>query len=264
MTVPWWHKLMSSSIAGGFGGYICFPWEGLKKQKQRGQPITMKSFYPTELMRGSTGFATSVTVATMASMTFNNLLHGLPGYDPTSHVCIVSAAVGAGMIGAIVGSTPVENLIAKQQELKTGPVQAMRHMLQQGITRPWVGVRELAIREGGFAFSMLVGGRAANKAAYEQTQSKMLGNVAEGGACALGAAITHPWDRIATYRQIRDGKISLSQAIREINRQGWKGFFPGLEHRVVLFWGCAALIPRIEEIISRTILNNGAFYDRSY
>ena len=239
---------VSAVFGGAAGGYLCFPFEGLKKRLQSGQPITASSFHPTELFRGSIPFATSVMAATVASMTLHKALQTRSWYDSSSPTCEAGSAMMSGALGAVVGSTPVENVILTQQLNKTGPFKAVRILFKQGISRPWLGLPELMMREAGFAGSMLWGGRAAKNVAYEKTQSEALSHVAEFGACILGAVITHPADTLATHKQKNNGALSSSQAVKNIfQKHGLLGFFRGCSHRIFLFTGCAVLIPRIEK-----------------
>ena len=159
--------VFESALGGAIGGWVCFPWESLKKRLQRGElaPSDFRNWangrlihvlHPRELYRGSGGFGAAVMTATASSMTFNALLkEKLPGYNPHSLIWQGSAAVASGMLGAVVGSTPVENMLLVQQQHRIGPSAAVKWMMQQGVFRPWVGVRELMLREAGFAGVML-------------------------------------------------------------------------------------------------------------
>ncbi len=259
-------RSMSSSAVGGYlGGYVCFPFEGIKKRVQRGELHSADFFHlsngklfaaihPKELLRGSTAFATSVTVASASSMTFNSVLKKMPFYDSTSSKSNMLAAISSGMLGALVGSTPVENTILVQQERRIAPAQAMRYMLNQGITRPWVGARELMMREAGFAGVMLYAGPVANKAVLEKTDSHALAALAEIGAGIGGAILTHPADTLATWRQKKEGQISLVKGVEELYAlDGAKTFFRGVGSRLFLFTGCAMVIPRAAKFVNDQI-----------
>lgn len=242
-----WHIPFSAAIGGGTGGYLCYPFEGLKKKYQSGQKI---SFHPLELYRGSSAFSMSVTTATVASMTFQHLLKSMPGYDHTSSTWEAASAVASGMLGACIGSTPVENIILTQQLNQTGPSQAVRILLKQGIARPWLGLPELMVREAGFAGTMLWAGKAARTKAYELTDSEMAASGAEIAAAVGGAIGTQPADTVATKKQHANGDFSSRQAIQAIYREsGMRGFFRGGSQRVFLFTGCAIIIPRMESIV---------------
>lgn len=254
--------LTSSALGGYIGGYTCFPFEGIKKRLQRGELLAsdflnlkngklLTALRPQELLRGSTAFATSVTVASASSITLHSLLKKLPFYDASSSSWNISTAVGSGMLGALLGSTPVENTILVQQEKNIAPVKAMRHMLEQGLTRPWVGARELMMREAGFAGVMLYAGPAANKLVLEKTNDKGLALIGELAAGAIGALLTHPADTLATYRQKLEGKVSLLDGAKQLYSQnGLPSFFKGAIFRVFLFVGCATIIPRAAKVVS--------------
>lgn len=254
-------KIISASFGGAIGAGICYPWEGLKKRVQSGQIVILKpaeffkrssALHPLELYRGSTSFMASVTIATTTAMLFNRAfkLHGLAALAGDDITALLS-----GMLGAIVGSTPVENIILTQQLNKVGPFKAWRIMLNQGLTRPWVGVRELAMREAGFAYVMLRGASAVEEAVFKKTQNDTWAFLASLGMGALGATATQPFDVIATYRQHSHGTIPLTTAIKQIAKaQGLRGFLKGLEHRLFLFTGCALIIPRAEKSIASQLV----------
>ena len=259
-------KTLTSSAGGGFiGGYICFPFEGMKKRLQRGEILRsdflnlsngklLKALHPLELLRGSTSFGTSVTVASATSMTIHSVLRKLPFYDPSSEAWNVATAVGSGMIGAILGSTPVENTILVQQEQNIGPLKAVRHMLREGITRPWVGGRELMMREAGFAGVMLHAGPTVNKAVLDETGSERLALIGELAMGAVGALATHPADTLATYRQKLNGKVYLLDGVRKLyDQDGLRAFYRGGISRVFLFVGCAVIIPRTAKTIDTAL-----------
>lgn len=245
-----WHVVFSAALGGSGGAFFNFPFEGLKKRIQTGQQI---SLHLKELYRGATPFAVSVTIATVASMTFNDLLRKIPGYDYSSPVCNGASAITSGMLGALVGSTPVENVILTQQLKQMRPTQAIVTMVKErGLRRLWVGFPELALREAGFAGAMLWGVDAARAQVLSKTDSKPLAEAAALGVGVVGAVITHPFDTVATIKQKSDGRLSSRQAIEEIYRgYGLKGFFRGVSSRVVLFTGCAYTIPGITGIIQK-------------
>lgn len=258
-------QLVCNAGGGSMGGYLCFPFESVKKRMQRGV-LSPQDFYnlangrvynvlkPAELYRGSTPFATAVLVASVTQMTFNDLFKRLSFYDPNSNLHNATMAISSGILGAIVGSTPVENTILVQQVKSLSPVKAIKHMLNQGIARPWVGVRELMCREAGFAAVMLYAGPTANRIIYDKTQNKIAAFAAETAAGAIGAILTHPFDTLATRRQKYDGNVPLlKEACNMYAKEGWKVFFRGSVARVGLFVGCAVTIPRIANIISNTL-----------
>jgi hypothetical protein len=247
-----WHVPVSAAIGGAIGGYVCFPFEGLKKRLQSSQPITMRTFHPKELMRGSTSFSGAVTAATVGSMIARRVIQAMPGYDPSSQTHEAFSAITGGVVGSFVGSTPVENIT--QQLNKTGPLGAARILFKQGVTRPWVGGKALAGREAGFSGVAFWGGRAANKAVYERTQNSALAYGAEIAVDIGGATITHSFDTIATHQQKANGTLSFTKAYKKILReQGRKGFFAGVYQRWFLFTGCAVIIPRAAEFVLRTL-----------
>ena len=250
----WWHSFASSSLGGATGGLLCYPPEGFKKRSQTGQKIT---FNPVEIYRGSGAFATSVMLASLTQMSFFKAFQSLPGYDKDSALWNVSSSLMSGMLGATVGSTPVENIILTQQLNKTNPLNAIKIMLGQGVFRPWVGLPQLAMREAGFGLTMLWGARAAYDAVLQLSDSASLAYGGQIAAGIVGATVTQPFDTMATYRQHRDGKISSVDTVKKIySEKGFGGFFKGLKHRSVLFTGCAVTIPYVEEKIRNALAKN--------
>ncbi len=243
-----WSVLLSAASGGATGAYVCFPFEAAKKMLQRGVPLPFNR--PLEFYRGSTSFSVSVTAATVAAMTFRHGLQQLPGYDSTSTPWAAFSAVFGGMLGATVGSTPVENIILYQQAHKCGPKVAIRELFVQGLFRPWVGLPELMMREAGFAGTFMWGGRAASAKVKQHTDSALIGGATELVVSLLGATCTQPFDALATLRQRHDGKLSSLDAIRLLKKtKGFRGFFGGLSGRAFLFTGCAVIIPRVEEVV---------------
>ena len=208
-------------------------------------------FIRKNLYRGATAFAVSVTFATVTAMCFDRVLKTAPGYDHSSPAWNGVSAVTSGMLGAVVGSTPVENIILVQQLNKTSPTNAIRTMMKQGPTRLWVGLPELAVREGGFAGAMLWGVDAARAKVLSHTNSEPLAETAGVGIGLVGAAFTQPFDTLATIKQKSNGSLSSTQAIRQIYAtKGPLGFFSGLSQRAILFTGCAYTIPKIQRFAS--------------
>ena len=246
------YTLISAPLGGAVGGLSCYPFESIKKRVERGEKLEWKHFHPEELYRGATSFATSVAIATLGQMTARRLIQSLPSYDSNKWQHAATSALAAGVVGAFVGSTPVENTILVQQVHQVGPKEAIKIMLRQGITRPWVGFPELAGREAIFALTMLFGTKKAEEVVQEKTGNEKLAFVAGLGAGVLGAVVSQPFDMLATQRQKVDGKISSLDAVRRLFiEQGAKSFFTGLRARVFLFVGCAMMIPPAEARVAQ-------------
>lgn len=270
----WWHNYVSSAAGGATGGYVCFPFEGLKKRMQTKQPI---SFHPKELYRGSSAFAVSVMLASFSQMAFYDQFKKLPGYDADSVAWNSGLAVMSGMLGAVVGSAPVENDILTQQLNKTNPFTAFRIMFKEGYTRPWTGLAPLMYRESGFGLTMLYGAEKAYNVVYNATGSAPLSVAAQMSAGIVGAILSQPGDTLATRMQ-RHGE-SLPQAVKSIRNEGlkevakseetaaesgmlssaWKkvkankAFFKGGSQRVFLFTGCAMIIPPATRAVKKML-----------
>lgn len=266
-----WQTVTSSIVGGAAGGFLFFPAEGLKKRLQSDKLHAAdfrnlstgnlrQALHPRELFRGSSAFATSVMVATVTSMAFNRAIKELSFYDDSSSAHRLVAAFASGALGAIVGSTPVENTILTQQSIKKGPIPAVQHMLKQGISRPWVGVCELMARESIFAGVMLFGAPAARNYIKEKTNSDVQAELGAVGVGVIGALASHPFDTTATYRQSQDGQIPLRQAVENIyKKSGIQGFYKGGACRVILFTGCAISIPKISKIVENVLNGKAPF-----
>ncbi|HTM63180.1 MAG TPA: MC/SLC25 family protein [Gammaproteobacteria bacterium] len=239
---------VSSALGGATGGYVCFPFEGLKKRIQTKQPI---SFNPKELFRGSTAFSGSVMLATFSQMGFYDLFKQIPGYNPESKIWNTNLAIASGMLGAVVASAPVENVILTQQLNKTNPINAIKIMFKDSLLRPWTGVAPLMYREAGFGLTMLYGAEEAYRIAHNMTGSVSLGIMAQIAAGMGGAIITQPGDTIATRMQ-KHGD-TLSQAVSNVKKEGFKGFFKGGSQRLFLFTGCATIIPPATRAFKRML-----------
>jgi hypothetical protein len=244
--------IFSSAMGGSIAAGGFYPGESLKKKFQTGQMI---SLYPQKLWQGCTPYIVSVTSATVTSMTFRHYLEKIPGYDYSSPYHQAASAISGGMLGALFGSTPVENTILEQQMKNLGPIEAIKSLFKQGVFRPWVGLPELMMREAGFVGLMLWGSDAAEQKVTELTGKPSLGKITQLALGVGGAAATQPFDTIATYKQQHLG-ISSIDAIKRIYAQGGLlRFQAGLSGRVFLFTGCMLTIPTIEAKIRKTLSN---------
>lgn len=238
---------ISAPSGGAVGAYICFPFEGIKKRLQSGQRVQLNL---RELFRGSTAFSGSVALNTLMAMAVKRSIECTPGYDRSSITHEAGSALGAGVVGAFVGSTPVENIILVQQLKKLGPIGAICHIFSQSITRLWVGFPELACREAGFAGCMLYFVDKAEKVIQKRTGSVALAQLGGFGVGIFGAIATQPFDMIATIKQKSEGTIRSRDAIRDTYReQGLLALWRGGGPRVVLFSGCAYIIPKVEDVV---------------
>lgn len=245
-TAPaWWQTPISAAIGGAIGGYLCFAFEGLKKRAQSNQLISKASFHPKELLRGSTSFAMSVGSTSVAQFTIQRLLRNLPLYDDKSVTWNVGTAMASGMCGAFF-STMVENIILQQQLAKSGPSKAIRELFKQGYARPWLGLPELMVREGGFALTMLYLAFAVGEHIKSKTNNNALVYAGEIAVGVFGAALTHPFDTAATYKQ-KNLTTSKSAFMNIYAKDGIAGFYKGVGWRALLFTGCMLVIPYTEK-----------------
>ncbi|MFI0435084.1 MAG: hypothetical protein ACH350_05085 [Parachlamydiaceae bacterium] len=262
--IGFWRELTVDATSGFIAGSACFVFEGLKKRGQRNE-IQFLDYYrlsngnlfrvlhPREALRGVSSFAGAVALNAASGMTFTKCLRDLSFYDKTSEKHKVGTAIVGGMFGAIF-STCAENTIVVQQEHKMGPVQAWRHMLKQGARRPFVGLRELMMREAGFIGSILYFGPRARELTVEKTESQALGWLSAIGVGATFAVATHPADTLATWRQKKEGKLSFIGGVKELYGQGGLNpFFRGVGSRICLFTGCFLILESLPQEINKRI-----------
>ncbi len=90
-----------------------------------------------------------------------------------------------------------------------------------------------------------------------KTNSETLSTAAGIGSALMGAAVTQPFDVIATIKQESDGALTSTQAIRQIySRKGVLGFVSGLTQRMFLFAGCAYIIPKIAKKVKDQLIKD--------
>lgn len=257
-------ELAINASSGALAGYTCFPFEGLKKRYQR-KELQSSDFFnlkngrllnalrPPELYRGAVSFTSAVAINAGTGLTIAGLLKKLPFYDSEKETHVFATDMLGAAAGAIVASTPVENTIVIQQSLKVGPIQAWKYMLSQGITRPWVGVAELITREIGFVgCTILYFGPKIRDHVQEKTNNAMLATLSYAGTGVVFAVLTHPADTLATWRQKRDGKITVIEGIKELHSSGGaKAFFRGVLPRIFLFTGCFSIIETVPRLIHK-------------
>jgi hypothetical protein len=251
--------------SGSFAGATCFIFEGLKKRFQRGELLRKDFFelhngnlwrvlHPKEAFRGATSFSISVALNAAAGLTFSKFIRSRSFYDDSLESHKLITAIAGGMIGAVVASTPVENTIVVQQEHKIKPIQAWRYMLKQGLRRPWVGVRELMMREAGFIGSVLYFGPKVREIIIEKTNNQALAMLGSIGVGATFATLTHPADTLATWRQKKEGKLSLIGGIKELYALAGTGaFFRGVGARIWLFTGCFLILEKVPPYVNKKI-----------
>ena len=256
--------MLVDAVSGATAGTTCFVFEGLKNRLQRGE-ITPRDFYqltngnlirvlhPKEAFRGVSSFAGSVALNATAGLTFSKIIRDLPFYDEKSEKHQLGSAVAGGMFGGIF-STGAENMIVVQQELKSGPVRAWSYMITQGPTRPFVGLRELMIREAGFIGSVLYFGPKASQVTLEKTNSEALALLSGVGVGIVGATITHPADTLATWRQKHNGTLTFIGGAKDLyEKDGVKTFFRGVGARIWLFTGCFLILENLRPFINEHI-----------
>lgn len=254
---PWWHTPISAFIGGAGGGFACFFAEGLKKRSQSNQPISLASFYPKELLRGSTSFALSVGTTSVAQFTLKRLLKNLPSYDDTSATWNVATAIASGMCGALF-STVVENIILQQQLTKSTPSKAISTLVKQGYVRPWLGLPELMVREGGFALTMLYLACVVSEHLKAKYNNEAVSHAGEIGVGVFGAFFTHPFDTMATYKQ--KNLTNTRTALKDLYAQnGFSAFYKGVGYRAMLFTGCMLIIPYLENKSAKALQDLSLF-----
>ncbi len=256
----YYDTLVKDIVAGMAGGYLCFPFEGMKKRLQSGQLNRMDfqinnlsnkklltTIAPRELFRGSMPFSFSVTITTTISFACYRSLQGLPQYKESYEAGV---AIASGAFAAVFGSTPVENTILVQQKRTVNPVGAVAYMLKRGVFSPWIGVKELMCREAGFAGVMFYAAPRARQIILKETNQPVLAFIGQLGTGIFGSLATHPFDTVATHRQNLEGKVGTIKAVKDLYQTGGlPAFYRGGTFRVFLFTGCALIIPKIQQVL---------------
>lgn len=264
----WWQPIAKGFLSGTLAGYVCYPYEGWKKSKQSGLPLPrfweLKAVY-----RGANAFALPLAPVSIVQVSVNtSLRNSLPkDADEGLKICV---DVLSGSMGALV-SAPVEHIVLTQRKFNIGPIQAIKKLAGNGYTYPWTGLKPLMVREAGFGFTMLTGAEKAGTWLSESYHSLFPGidlkPVGMIGTGIVGAAVTHPFDTIATRKQLSNNRISMSQAATEVyKKHGLSGFFLGYRHRAFLFTGCALIMNAVNKEFDKRMesrkanLNNHATF----
>jgi hypothetical protein len=208
-------NFFANVLAGTTIAFTCFPLEGLKKwwqSKQDGH--TLSSWKNYRLLRGSTVFAINIIPTTVVQLTTKSSLKYYLREESSLIEKIFGSAL-CGISGAIC-ATFVENVIIRQQILKSGPMHALVEMLNISIFRPWKSFRLIATRDGIFTVSMFCILPELEKKIKKLFPDNYLTVILARFAIGfLGTVLSHPWDTLATRMQMTHERMSLKMAYKD-------------------------------------------------
>ncbi len=241
-------SLVTGSAAGVGIAYSTFPAEGFKKHCQTRQVGGFKPY------RGSLLFAVNIVPTTAIQWATDGVLRS---YMPENAVFSQQLAASAfcGVTGALT-ATPVENSIIRQQMMKAGAKAAVADMMKQGVLRPWKTFGLVATRDAIFTMwmmSILPALKARTKEMDERTQ--LLANLT---GSALGAAVSHPFDTVATNIQKSHDSARAAAMARELFlKEGMRAFYRGYPSRLFLFFAFSNGIPVFKQTADHCIYGRG-------
>lgn len=252
------NNMLSGMISGTVIAYTTFPLEGLKKwlqamldaKKNNTEIDPNNKFKP---YRGSTVFAANIIPTTTIQFLTN---HAISSFLPASPSVWqnIGASIFSGITGAVT-ATFVENTIARQHAMKSGPIIAIKDMFKVGPLRAWKSYPHIATRDGIFTFSMFWAVPEAIK--WVNT------NIGEGydtatrfTVSALGAALSHPVDTIGTLLQkTHEKKSTFNIAKNLLAEKGVTSFFKGYVPRLAIFGIFSNALPELHQFVEKNIVN---------
>jgi hypothetical protein len=241
---------LSNTAASTILAYTFFPFEGYKKHRQAER---LEKFHP---FRGSHVFAANFVPTSVIQLTTNKLIQKYYTGTPSTFFNFTSS-IACGVAGATV-ATFVENCIARQQEMKSTLPVALKDMFKQSLLRPWKSFPLIAARDGIFTACMFWADGAASTLAKKYTSDSMSSNEKLGiwlsakfAISSLGAALSHPFDTVATNMQRTHQKISSLETAKQImQKSGVKGFYLGYPYRLVMFCSFSNLLPLLKNEVT--------------
>lgn len=241
----------SGAVAGVGIAYTTFPAEALKKRFQTGIEHHGFRYY-----RGSLLFATNIVPTTAIQLGTDKMLASYILHKDAGIAEQLAASAFCGVTGAIT-ATPVENTVIRQQAMKTGAVGVMHDLYAQGVMRFWKTYHLIAIRDSIFTLFMLSFLPAINQFSKENIDERYHLAVNFAGS-SVGAALSHPFDTVATNIQKTHEKISTQAMARHIYQtQGVRGFYNGLGCRLFLFFAFANGIPQFKQAADHYLFSRG-------
>lgn len=239
------------AIAGVTEAILEQPLLYFKNTLQRGDPIEW--FKPKIWYRGL-GMNIVALTPSIGLQTASNT--SLKSVMPGSGMPIeMSRAFIAGLTSVLLW-TPVELIMLDQQKKNRNILETARCLIKEAGWRVlFRGSSAIALREGPWAVSYLVGFPLAQKAIKNQIDNPIVGNVGAyfGAGALVGSAYTvttQPFDTIQICMQADYQGIvvkNMRDAVRNIYRtRGIKGFFSGVVPRTI---NCGFAIPLIGTLI---------------
>lgn len=284
----WWHPVVAGWIAGTMGGYGSFIFEALKKQKGSGQdnPFKDKTLSILGKVRrsyvGVHSFGLTLAPVSIVQVSLNDVLTKHSIFKGWEEYNKYLAGLVSGAMGALV-SAPVEHLVLTQQRETT----QRKELVAKGLLEKakekcslkeaasllyekkpfyaWTGLPPLLGRESIFGFTMLIGAEeTGNWLSKKFNRDLMLpGQILAGLG---GAFISHPFDVIATRKQMAFPPITVRQAAAKLYHEGITsktGTVKGLQalwagggYRAGLFTTCVLIIGNSEKYFKSVLQEN--------
>ncbi len=230
---------IAGSLAGITVAYSTFPLEALKKVRQVGGMLKETK---VPLYRGSLVFAGNIVPTTTIQMGVNNILaHFVHQEDPLLKKIIGNIVCGSA--GALTG-TFVENAIVRQQIMQCGPLNAIKNMFEQSYLRPWKSYPLIATRDSIFINWMFLVTPSVQKYIAEKDKRFIFPATLLAGF--VGAAVSHPFDTIATNMQATHERHGYLKTFTTLMAAGGATtLFRGLPFRIGLFTFFSTFIPAV-------------------
>lgn len=248
-------NLITGSIAGTTIAYSTFPAEALKKFEQTGQakPMTANRLYMRIIQRydgfkpyrGSLLFAVNIVPTTALQWVTNGIVQQYMPKDAKFHHTLAASAF-CGIMGALT-ATAVENSIIRQQKLKIGARAVINDMLSQGVLRPWKTYNLIAVRDSIFTMWMMAVIPTLNEY-INKNNLQVYSLPTNMFISSIGAALSHPFDTIASYKQQNHLQRSSWDVVKELySKGGLMRFYSGFSYRLFLFFSFTNMIPMFKQ-----------------
>lgn len=245
-------NFISGSLAGAIVATPTSIVETTKKMLQRNEQITKASF--PKLFYGIPVFIAHVAPATAIQLATDA---ALKKYLPTSDsfATNILRSFYCGVQGAIV-ATFVEATIVTQQVYKIKTFDAVKHMFNKSPLEPWRTMPLISSRDGTYAMFLLTINPIIAKYGRENYGRK--GEfVGVSLSSVVGAAVSHPFDTLATYIQDQRAKgndLSIVKGIHQkIANEGVKSLFRGYLPRLGLFFTFSNAIPVLQNAVNEKL-----------
>lgn len=216
---------LSGVAAGCADTLFNYPPYGLHYRLQRHENLFNPKIYtPRELYRGVGAYSAIIPITCIC----DGLTDSLENRGYSRH----TAAIGSGMVAALLVSAPIGNAIVMNLRLKSekkpaGTLAAVRQLRSQyGMKGFYTGVETLLLREAIYSWSVFYAKRAVQK-------KMKCGDIAASVLAGTVATIlSQPCDTLATYSQNKVIRQPIATNLKEMWRiNGVRTFYRGFVFR---------------------------------